>query len=277
MKQLPVVNLSGYRFVSLREQELPTLRVDLKAKADDCQLKGTVLLSTEGINAFVAGAREQVDTFVAYLCGLTAFNGLHFKESFSTYQPFNRMLVRLKKEIIPMHIESINPSIKTAPHISPETLRTWYREQKEMVVLDTRNDFEIAMGTFEKAFDLHLSHFRDFDDAVDFLPPEMKEKTIVTFCTGGIRCEKAAELMQQKGFTNVYQLEGGILNYFEKCGGEFYNGDCFVFDQRVALNSALLETNAKQCFDCRTPLQTSDIKDGKCPHCESRAISKQVA
>ena len=102
----------------------------------------------------------------------------------------------------------------------------------------------------------------------------IKEKTIVTFCTGGIRCEKAAELMAQKGFKNVYQLDGGILKYFEQCGGDFYEGDCFVFDQRVAVNSALKETDTKQCFDCRTPLKTVDVHDGKCPRCGSSAISK---
>src|SRR3990167_1819581 len=105
----------------------------------------------------------------------------------------------------------------------------------------------------------------------------MKEKTIATFCTGGIRCEKAAELMTQKGFKNVYQLNGGILNYFEKCGGEFYNGECFVFDQRVALNSALQETDVKQCFDCRSPLRSAEVKEGKCPRCGSYAVSKSVS
>lgn len=277
MSELSIVNLSGYRFVSLTAEQLPSMRADLKSKADGCQLKGTILLSSEGINAFLAGTRENIDSFVSFIHTYPEFAGLRFKESFTDYQPFNRMLVRLKKEIIPMNKDSVVPSIKTAPYVSPEQLRQWYQENRDMVILDTRNDYEIALGTFENAYDMHLKHFREFNDAIDFLPAEMKEKTVVTFCTGGIRCEKAAELMSQKGFTNVYQLDGGILNYFEKCGGDFYDGECFVFDQRVAVNSALQETNAKQCFDCRTPLQSHEIKEAKCPHCGSKSISKMAA
>lgn len=269
-----IVNLSGYRFVTLKEAGLTQLRVDLKNKAVECQLKGTILLSVEGINAFLAGTRENIDTYVAFIRTIPEFADIWFKESFSQYQPFNRMLVRIKKEIIPIRKDSIIPEKKTAPYVTPEELKQWYLEKRDMIVLDTRNDYEVQLGTFENAMDLHLAHFNEFDEAVDFLPAELKEKTIVTFCTGGIRCEKAAELMSQKGFKNVYQLHGGILNYFEKCGGDFYDGECFVFDQRVALNSALAETDTKQCFDCRTPLKTSDIHDGKCPKCGSKAVSK---
>ncbi len=277
MSELSIVNLSGYRFVSLTAEQLPSMRTDLKSKADVCQLKGTILLSSEGINAFLAGTRENIDSFVSFIQTYPEFAGLRFKESFTDYQPFNRMLVRLKKEIIPMNKDSVVPEKKTAPYVSPEEFRQWYQEKRDMVILDTRNDYEIALGTFKNAYDMHLKHFREFDDAIDFLPKEMKEKTVVTFCTGGIRCEKAAELMSQKGFTNVYQLDGGILNYFEKCGGDFYDGECFVFDQRVAVNSALQETNAKQCFDCRAPLQSHEVKDAKCPHCGSKSISKMAA
>lgn len=272
-----IVNLSGYRFVTLTEAQLQTLRVDLKSHALAHDLKGTILLSHEGINAFLAGSRENIDAYVAYLNTISEFEGMWFKESFTDYQPFNRMLVRIKKEIIPMNISSIIPEKATAPYVSPEELKQWYEEKRDMVVLDTRNDYEIEMGTFENALDLHIANFRDFVEAVDSMPAEMREKPIVTFCTGGIRCEKAAELMLQKGFKNVYQLNGGILNYFEKCGGAFYNGDCFVFDQRVAVNSELQETDAKQCFDCRAALQNSAIKEGTCPHCGSKSISKIAA
>ena len=277
MTDLPIVNLSGYRFVSLSQDWLPALRAELKAKADQGHLKGTILLSTEGINAFLAGTRENIDTFVSFLHQYPEFSELRFKESYTDYQPFNRMLVRLKKEIIPMNVDSVIPLKKTAPYVSPTELRNWYQEKRDMVVLDTRNDFEVQLGTFENAMDLHIQHFREFHAAIDFLPENMKEKTIVTFCTGGIRCEKAAELMLQKGFKNVYQLDGGILNYFEKCGGDFYQGDCFVFDQRVAVNSALQETDVKQCFDCRAALQSKEIIQGKCPHCGSKSISKMAA
>ncbi|EKD77020.1 MAG: pseudouridine synthase, RluA family [uncultured bacterium] len=274
---LSIVNLSGYRFVSLHDTQLPQLRADLKAKTVACALKGTLLLSREGINVFLAGTRENIDAFLIFFRSIPEFTDMWFKESFTDYQPFNRMLVRLKKEIIPMGESTVVPSIKTAPYISPEELRQWYAENRDMVVLDTRNVYEIKLGTFDHAMDLHINHFREFNEAIDFLPDEMKEKIIVTFCTGGIRCEKAAELMAQKGFKNVYQLNGGILNYFEKCGGDFYHGECFVFDQRVAVNSALQETDAKQCFDCRAALKSPDVKEGKCPQCGSKSISKQAA
>lgn len=277
MSMLPIVNISGYKFVTIASEKLPQLRIDLKEKAVECGLKGTILLGTEGINSFLAGSREQIDAFVQYLRTFSEFADIWYKESLTDYQPFNRMLVRIKKEIIPMGRDSVVPHEKTAPYISPETLKQWYEEKRDMVVLDTRNVYEIELGTFENAMDLHIAHFREFSDAIDMLPESMKEKPVVTFCTGGIRCEKAAELMSQKGFKNVYQLNGGILNYFEKCGGDFYNGECFVFDQRVAVNSALQETDAKQCFDCRTPLQAHEVKDGKCPHCGSKSISKQAA
>ena len=273
---MTIVNLSGYRFVSITEAQLQLFRDDLKAHALAHDLKGTILLSHEGINAFLAGSRESIDAYVGYLNTIPAFEGMWFKESFTDYQPFNRMLVRIKKEIIPMNISSVIPEKATAPYVSPEELKQWYEEKRDMIVLDTRNDYEIEMGTFENATDLHLGHFREFADAVDLMPAEAREKPVVTFCTGGIRCEKAAELMLQKGFKKVYQLNGGILNYFEKCGGSFYNGDCFVFDQRVAVNSALQETDAKQCFDCRTPLRNEDIKDGRCVNCGSKSISKMM-
>lgn len=275
MHELNIVNLSGYRFVTLKEEVLPQLRVDLKTQALAQDLKGTILLSTEGINVFLAGTRSHIDVFVKHLKNFPEFSDMWFKESFTDYQPFNRMLVRIKKEIIPIRNDHIVPAKKTAPYISPEELKKWYAEKRDMIILDTRNDYEVALGTFDNAMDLQLAHFNELSDAVDLLPNDMKEKTVVTFCTGGIRCEKAAELMSQKGFKKVYQLQGGILYYFEKCGSAFYHGDCFVFDQRVAVNSALQETDTRQCFDCRTPLKSGEIKDGKCLHCGSTAISSR--
>lgn len=277
MSELSIVNLSGYKFVSIDEHSLPIMRAALKAKAVECHLKGTILLSHEGFNGFLAGERESIDTYVAFLRTYPEFADLEFKESFTDYQPFNRMLVRLKKEIIPMGVATVHPEKKTAPYVKAEELREWYQDQKDMVVLDTRNAFEVEMGTFKDAVNLDIDKFRDFPEAIDYLPEEMKEKTIVTFCTGGIRCEKAAELMLQKGFKNVYQLDGGILKYFEKCGGDFYDGECFVFDHRVALDPNLQETKAVQCFDCRAALFPDNLKNGKCPECGSDAISKQAA
>ena len=267
-----IINLSGYKFVTLSETMLPPLRTTLLDCAKSLNLKGTILLATEGINAFLAGERAAIDSFLATLHSMAEFQDLRFKESITDYQPFNRMLVRIKREIIPMNNKTVTPEKKTAPHLSPSEFKKWYEEKRDMVVLDTRNDFEVALGTFENAVDMKIAHFREFSDAVDLLPHETRKKPIVTFCTGGIRCEKAAELMLQKGFEEVYQLDGGILNYFEKCGGDFYRGECFVFDQRVSVDSHLKETKTKQCYDCRSVVPGALVQ---CNHCGSEAVSEK--
>lgn len=262
------VNISAYKFVRLAAERLPELREAMKAQADACQLKGTILLSPEGINCFLSGTRDAMETYKAFLGAWPEFADLWYKESFSDHQPFTRMLVRLKKEIIAFGLDDVKPDEQTAPYVTPETLAQWYDAGKDMIVLDTRNDYEIELGTFENAVDLNIEHFRHFPDAVDMLPASAREKPVVTFCTGGIRCEKAAELMRRKGFKEVYQLQGGILNYFEKVGGAHYEGECFVFDKRVALDPALKETPTKQCYGCRAAIPVhAQTKDVVCPEC----------
>lgn len=263
-----IVNIAAYKFVSLVEAALPDLRAVLKENADACDLKGTILLSTEGINCFLAGTRDNIEGFKSFLEERPAFSDLYYKESFSDYQPFSRMLVRIKKEIISMGHPEIQPEKEVAPHISPEEFKRWYEEKKDMLVLDARNDFEVALGTFDGAMDLGMESFRSFPDLVKLLPEELKNKPVVTFCTGGIRCEKAAQYMLDQGFKKAYQLEGGILNYFEKCGGDHYHGECFVFDKRVALDSELKETKTQQCYACRDVI-TEKQQDDPCPHCGS--------
>jgi UPF0176 protein len=269
MSQLSIVNISAYKFVSLDELRLPVLKQALLEKALSLDLKGTILLSTEGINLFIAAPPAVWAEYRTYLETYPEFLGLPYKESFSDHKPFTRMLVRIKKEIISMGCHEIQPENHTAAHVSPQQLKQWYDEGKEMMVLDTRNDYEVELGSFESAVDFNIESFREFPDAVDMLPTSAKEMPIVTFCTGGIRCEKAAELMLRKGFREVYQLDGGILNYFEQCGGDHYEGECFVFDKRVALNSNLNETKTRQCYACRAPLPPSQQReDSTCPHCD---------
>ncbi len=263
-----IANIAAYKFVILSEISLPDLRVVLKEEADVCDLKGTILLSTEGINCFLAGVRDNIERFKGFLEERPAFSGLTYKESFSDYQPFSRMLVRLKKEIISMGHPEIQPEKQTAPYISPEKFKRWYEEKRDMVVLDTRNDFEVALGTFDDAIDLDIESFRSFPDVVTLLSEDVKNKPVVTFCTGGIRCEKAAEYMLKQGFKEVYQLEGGILNYFEKYGGDHYHGECFVFDKRVALDSQLNETKTAQCYSCRGVI-TVEQQGKPCSVCDS--------
>ncbi|HVY05059.1 MAG TPA: rhodanese-like domain-containing protein [Burkholderiales bacterium] len=231
------INLAGYKFVSL--DRLDDLKKRLERKCESLGLKGTILLSFEGINIVLAGAEDATRKFEAFLGEDNRFAGLRFKRSISAFQPFERMLVKIKREIITLRVPGLDPAKERAPTIAPVELRRWLDEGRDVVLLDTRNAFEVDAGTFNNALDLRLSAFGQFADAVEALDPALKDKTLVTFCTGGIRCEKAAPVLINKGFRNVFQLDGGILQYFEDCGDAHFRGNCFVFDQRVALDGKL--------------------------------------
>lgn len=269
-----IVNIAGYRFVDLPDRD--ALQVPFQEACVELQLKGTILLSTEGINFFLAGHQTQIDGFVEYLERDKRFSSIPLKVSYSDYQPFRRMNVRLKKEIISLGLDHIKPAEFTGEEITPTEFKDWLDTGKEVIVLDTRNDYECRVGTFEDAMELDIKSFRDFPRAVSEMPDELKDKPVVMFCTGGIRCEKASVVMLNAGFTNVKQLKGGILGYFEEVGGAHWNGDCFVFDHRVALNSALEETEVTQCYACRAPLSVEDQQSEEyefgisCPHCIDR-------
>src|SRR6185503_15646103 len=155
----------------------------------------------------------------------------------------------------------IDPARRPSPKLAARTLKQWLDECRPVTLLDTRNDYEVKLGTFKNARPIGVDHFRDFPDAVRRLPSELKEQPIVMFCTGGIRCEKAGPFMEREGFKNIFQLEGGILKYFEECGGAHYDGECFVFDQRVGVDPSLHETESAQCFNCLTPLTAQEQKD----------------
>lgn len=225
------LNIAAYKFVSL--DNLANLQQDLKAAAKD--LYGTILISPEGINIMLAGEHAPIRAFQAYLKTDSRFSDLHYKESESDLKPFKRFWVKIKKEIIAFGVPTINPVINKAPYIKPKELKQRLDNHEEIIILDTRNDYEIAEGAFENTQHLNIQHFRDFPKAAENLAPELKNKTIVTVCTGGIRCEKAALLLQEYGFKNVYQLENGILEYFQQCGTAHYSGKCFVFDERVSI------------------------------------------
>lgn len=264
-------NIAAYKFASLTE--LRSLRARLLALCKSWELKGTILLSTEGINLFVAGAPEKINLLLTELHRIPGLETLEVKISESDDQPFNRMLVRIKKEIIAFGVEGIEPAKRTSPKLPPKTLKQWLDEGRPVTLLDTRNDYEVKLGTFNNALPIGVDQFREFPAAVAKLPEEMKERPIVMFCTGGIRCEKAGPFMEREGFKNIFQLEGGILKYFEECGGAHYTGECFVFDQRVGVDPSLHETDSDQCFNCQTPLTKEEQQDerfvpGKsCPYC----------
>jgi UPF0176 protein len=235
------LNIAAYRFVTL--DDLPALQAQWRAEASALGLKGTVLLAPEGVNLFLAGAPDAVETFILQREADGRFRGMAYKRSVSAAQPFRKLLVKLKREIITLRQPQVQPAQLPAPEVSPRVLKQWLDQGHDdagrpVVMLDTRNAFEVAQGCFESAVHTNIGKFSDFPAALP--PPEaFAGKTVVTYCTGGIRCEKAAPWMLQAGYADVVQLKGGILQYFEDCGGAHYAGECFVFDERVALDGAL--------------------------------------
>jgi len=239
-----IVNVAAYKFASL--SQLPERRARLQALAAELDLKGTILISPEGINLVLAGARDAIDALSRSLEADAEIGPMEFKQSFTDYQPFKRMLVKIKREIIAFGVEGIDPARQTSPKLPAKQLKQWLDEGRSVTLLDVRNNYEVSLGTFAGAEPIGVKHFRHFPEAVDNMPEERKEETIVMFCTGGIRCEKAGPYMEQAGFKHVFQLEGGILKYFEQCGSQHYNGECFVFDQRVTVDANLHDTDAPQ-------------------------------
>ncbi len=239
-----VLNVAAYLFT--RVDGIPALRASVKERADQADLKGTIILAPEGINLFLAGDPVRLRGFLDELRTDSRFAALTAKESWSDDVPFGRMLVKQKNEIIRMDRPAIAPEAGRAPSVAPDTLRRWLDsgvddEGREVVLLDTRNEFEVGYGTFRGALDWGLQRFTQFPEAVAAHRDELADKTVVSFCTGGIRCEKAALVLREEG-VHALQLDGGILGYFEHVGGEHWDGTCFVFDEREALDPALAAT-----------------------------------
>ncbi len=237
-----ILNVSAYKFIPLADCD--ALRERLLADARASGLKGTILLAEEGINLFLAGEAEVLREFLDRLQSDPRLSELPIKESWSDAQPFKRMLVKVKREIIRMNHPTIRPSEGRAPAVDALTLRRWLDQGHDdeglpVVTLDTRNAFEVDHGTFENTIDWRISKFSEFPQAVLDHRDDLPGKTVVSFCPGGIRCEKAAIYMREVGVERVLQLEGGILRYFEEAGGAHYQGGCFVFDERVSLDPAL--------------------------------------
>ncbi len=237
-----VLNISAYKFVPLPDAQ--ALRETLLSRAQTLQLKGTILLAEEGINLFLAGPATDVHEFVAQLHADARFTDIAPKESWSKTQPFKKMLVKVKGEIIRMNHPTIQPAKGRAPSVAPATVKRWLDQGHDdtgrpVVTLDTRNDFEVDAGTFNGAIDWRITKFTEFPQALLDHKADLQDKTVVSFCTGGIRCEKAAILMREVGLEHVYQIEGGILKYFEETDGSHYTGSCFVFDERRAVAADL--------------------------------------
>lgn len=270
-----VINISGYRFGKL--ELLPLLQADMHAALLQTGVLGTILLAEEGINIALAGSREQVDRAIAYFQSDDRFRDIWLKESVSDDIPFSKLKVRVRHEIIAF--DGANASDRQlhrphAPSLAPETVAQWLDEGRDVTLLDTRNTYEITSGTFKSAQHLDIAHFRDFQNAVQTALDDGRlqlDQPMITFCTGGIRCEKAAPWMLEKGFKEVYQIEGGVLNYFERTGGSHWEGDCFVFDDRVEVDRQLSPTGATWCTDCQLT-----ISPGQTCVCQSHSSSTAI-
>lgn len=266
-----------YHFVSVPHHA--RLRAPLQAFCEEKGVRGTLLLAHEGINGTIAGPIDGIRAVLAYLRAQPEFAGLEHKESHASEMPFLRMKVRLKKEIVTMGIEDIDPNRVVGTYVEP---RDWNAliSDPETIVIDTRNDYETAIGIFKGAVDPQTKTFREFPDWVRNHTGLHNKPKIAMYCTGGIRCEKATAFMKEQGFDEVYHLKGGILKYLEQvpAGESLWEGACFVFDERVSVTHGLEEGEHKLCRACRHPLTAEEITAStfeagvSCPHCfESRS------
>ena len=246
-----------YRFT--RFPDFESFRAPLLELMLSHDVRGTLLLANEGINGTIAGSREGVNTIIASIKNDDRFKSLETKESHSASNPFYRSKVKLKKEIVTMGVEGIDPTQSAGAYVDPAKWNSLI-DDPEVLLLDTRNEYEIEIGTFENAVNPKTGSFREFPEYVEKYLDPIRHKKIAMFCTGGIRCEKSTAFLKQKGFEEVYHLKGGILKYFEEVAAEDtkWKGECFVFDNRVTVNHRLESGSYDQCHACRMPITESD-------------------
>jgi UPF0176 protein len=270
-----------YRFVQLENFE--TLRQPMLDQMLALDVKGTLLLAQEGINGTVSGAKQSIDSFLNWLKQDDRLAEIDYKFSFDAVQPFYRTKVKLKKEIVTMGVEGIDPNQVVGTYVKPKDWNALISDP-EVAVIDTRNEYEVEIGTFKGAVNPHTASFREFPAYVEkALSPE-KHKKVAMFCTGGIRCEKSTAYLKEQGFDEVYHLEGGILKYLEEVDEKetLWEGDCFVFDNRVAVNHRLEKSAYDQCHACRLPITQEDMKHEhfkkgiSCPRCFGKHTEKQL-
>ena len=277
-----IVVAALYQFVTLAD--FHELREPMLQACIEADVKGTLLLAQEGINGTIAGTRDGVHQVLAYLRSDPRLANLVHKESYDDHMPFYRMKVKLKKEIVTMGVAGIDPNDVVGTYVNP---RDWNDlvNDPEVVVIDTRNDYEVGIGTFAGAVDPQTTTFREFPEYVRDNYDPAKHKKVAMFCTGGIRCEKASAFMLKEGFEEVYHLEGGILKYLEEVPPEesTWEGECFVFDSRVAVNHKLEKGQYDQCYGCRHPITEDEklsekyIKGVCCPGCFDTLSADQMA
>jgi UPF0176 protein len=279
---MPLVVIALYKFVGL--PDFVEMKLPLSDVCAQNGIKGTLLLAREGINGTVAGSREGIDALLSYLKSDERLKDLEYKESSADKMPFLRMKVRLKKEIVTIGVPEADPTVKVGTYVKPEEWNALISDP-EVVLIDTRNEYEVAIGTFEGALNPNTESFREFPEYVRENLDPAKQKKVALFCTGGIRCEKASALMLHMGFEKVYHLQGGILKYLEKVPEteSKWKGECFVFDGRVSVADKLSQGTYRLCYSCQYPVSEEDVKSPKyvegisCPRCYDELTDEKRA
>jgi len=277
-----IVVAALYKFI--RFPDFKDYREPILNKMLEHDVKGTLLIAAEGINGTIAGSRAGIDAVLTYLRTLPAIGEFEFKESYTNVPPFYRTKVKLKKEIVTMGVEGIDPLQSVGRYVKPNEWNALISDP-EVLLIDTRNDYEVQIGTFKHAVNPKTKTFREFPDYVKNEMDPAQHKKVAMFCTGGIRCEKSTAYLREQGFDEVYHLEGGILKYLEEVPAEesLWEGDCFVFDNRVAVNHNLEKGEYDQCYACRMPITEAEkqsaayVKGESCPHCIDKATEEQKA
>ncbi|MEP5766624.1 MAG: rhodanese-related sulfurtransferase [Halieaceae bacterium] len=279
-KQTECVVAALYKFVTLNDYH--ELREPLLDECLQAGIRGTLLLAQEGINGTIAGSRAGIDRVLAYLRSDPRLADLEHKESYDDHIPFYRMKVKLKKEIVTMGVPGVDPNERVGSYVKPADWNALINDP-EVVLIDTRNDYEVGIGTFKGAVDPHTTTFREFPEYVRKHYDPAKQRKVAMFCTGGIRCEKASAFMLKEGFEEVYHLQGGILKYLEEVPAEesSWQGECFVFDNRVSVDHSLEKGHYDQCHGCRHPITEADKQSPQyqkgvcCPGCYDKLTAEQ--
>ena len=280
------LTIAFYQFVSLKN--IDQLQAFILKFCKKNSIKGTILLASEGINGTISGDEKKIQKFIEFIKEdsffKNNFKNLEHKESWASKNPFYRMKVRLKKEIVALGVEGVSPAKMVGQYVNPEDWNALIKDPNT-IVIDTRNNYEVDIGTFKNSINPHTDSFREFPTFVKKNLKDNKQKKVAMFCTGGIRCEKATSLMLEKGFEDVYHLKGGILKYLENIPKEksLWEGECFVFDQRVAVTHGLDEGQYDQCYACRHPLSPEELESDQyskgisCPYCFNKLSDKKKA
>lgn len=285
-----ILNVSFYRFapISQPRERRDMMRSRVAENSEFASLRGTIIVTPEGINAYFAGPEAAVRHFLdSEIMTIPGFAAITPKESWSSHNPFRKFVIKNKAEAIGLGESGLDPRVETGSYLSPAEFKQWLDQpERDFILVDTRNDYEVELGTFEGAINPKIATFKEFPNWVQQNLESAKDKKIVTFCTGGIRCEKATALMVKQGFRDVYQIDGGILKYLEEtqsCKDQnHWQGDCFVFDQRVAVDKDLNPTDRTLCYACWHVLEPDDCADPRtirgesCPYCFEQVQKRKL-